>query len=98
MLGSVVGLSVIAGHMSAEITMTYGRLPGHPALSVAVIVKLKMPVAVGGPVIAPVAGLSDRPLGSVPRNGIRIRRGAAGRDEHLAVGGPDGARSEARSG
>ena len=64
--GSVTGLSVIAGQTIADITITYGWLPGQPLASTALIVKLKVPDEVGVPVIAPVAGLSDSPLGSAP--------------------------------
>src|SRR4029077_3791396 len=61
-----IGLRVMAGQASAAITTGYARVPGQPLLSVAGVVKLKVPNVVGVPVMAPVAGLSDSPAGSTP--------------------------------
>ena len=51
---------------AALTTTVYARLPVAPKLSVAVIVKLKLPAADDVPVIAPVDVLSDRPVGKLP--------------------------------
>ena len=64
--GNNGGLSVIAGQAAAEITIEYARMPKQPLVSVARIVKLKVPMEDGDPVMAPVAGLSVRPGGRLP--------------------------------
>ena len=66
-LGSASGLSVMGGQGAvAAITMEYSWLPEQPFVSVAVIVKLKVPAVAGVPVMAPVAVLSDNTGGSAP--------------------------------
>ena len=50
---------------SAEITILRAFVP-FPALLVALTVKLNVPVAVGVPVIAPVAVFKLNPVGSLP--------------------------------
>lgn len=61
-LGSEVGLSVIAWHLTE---MVYCRLPVHPRVSVAWMVNEKLPSVVGVPERSP---LDERvsPLGKVP--------------------------------
>ena len=60
--GSVAGFTTSA----AAITMVYARDPVAPSVSVPVIVKLNVPAALGVPVIAPLAALSDTPAGNEP--------------------------------
>jgi hypothetical protein len=71
--GNVVGLTVITGQLGMPATtMEYGRLPGQPFASVAVIVKLKVPAAVSVPEIKPVVGLSTRPVGRAPLETVKV--------------------------
>jgi hypothetical protein len=64
------------GHPGTSgITMEYGRLPGHPLTSVAVILKLKTPGVVGVPEIRPVDGLRVRPFGSAPDEMVKVYGG-----------------------
>ena len=55
----------MSGHPAAAMTMTYERLPKHPFASVAVIVKLNVPGAVGVPAMTP-APVNVRPVGRLP--------------------------------
>ena len=71
--GSVAGLTVMTGQAGAPaITMEYGRLPGQLLASVAVIVKLKVPAAVGVPEMTPVVALSVKPFGSAPIETVKV--------------------------
>ena len=54
------------------ITMEYGRLPGQPFASVAVIVKLKVPARVSVPEMTPVLALSVKPFGSAPLETVKV--------------------------
>lgn len=47
-------------------------MPGQPFASVAVIVKSKVPAAVGIPSMAPVVALSVSPVGSVPIEAAKV--------------------------
>ena len=63
----MAGFTVMKGQPGTTgITMEYGRLPGQPFESVAVIVKLNWPAVVGVPEMTPVVALSVKPGGSAP--------------------------------
>ena len=50
----------------ALITIVLALVAAPPTVSVATKLKLKLPVAVGEPVIVPVVGFSDKPVGRDP--------------------------------
>jgi hypothetical protein len=55
--------------------IVYGRLPKQPFVSVAVIVKVKVPATVGVPeriTDEGPPGLSERPVGSVPLETVKM--------------------------
>ena len=71
--GSVAGLTVMTGHPPGPaIPIEYGRLPGQPFASVAVIVKLNVPAAVGVPEMTPLDELRVRPFGSAPLESVKV--------------------------
>ena len=71
--GSVAGLTVMTGQPGGPaITMEYGRAPGQLFASVAVIVKLKVPAAVGVPEMTPVVALSVSPFGRAPLETVKV--------------------------
>ena len=56
----------MGGQAAGLITRVYSRKPVHPFWSVAVIVKVNVPAAVGVPAIRPPVVIGDSPVGSVP--------------------------------
>ena len=66
--GKLAGLTAIAALISSE----YARDPVAPRPSVAVSVKLNVPLAVAVPVKAPVDALSTRPAGSAPEQTLNV--------------------------
>jgi hypothetical protein len=61
------------GHAAGKIWKTaYAWLPVQVFVSVAVIVKAKVPTVVGVPEMTPVEALSDRPFGSAPLETVKV--------------------------
>jgi hypothetical protein len=58
--------------MAGFITTVYGCAPVAETLSVAKIVKLNVPTAVGVPLITPVTGLNDKPVGKAPEDNDKV--------------------------
>ena len=65
--GSAGGPTVITGHAAAAMTIVYAMVPGHPFPSLAWMVTVEEPSAVGVPAIRP-PEVSVRPAGSAPLN------------------------------
>ena len=62
-----VGMLAAGLPIAPDVTaIAYASVAAQPLASVAVIEKLYVPTVVGVPVIEPVAGFSDSPVGSAP--------------------------------
>jgi len=64
--GRTVGKSVMVGQAAGLMTKVYCCKPVQPFWSVAVTVKVNVPVAVGVPEIRPLLVIGDSPVGSDP--------------------------------
>ena len=63
---------VVGGGAQSAMVMVWAWVAVRPVESTTLRVKLKVPAAVGVPVIAPVEGASVKPGGSVPAETVQV--------------------------